>query len=77
MLQPDNGSENIPSLNNFYSNGIAGDALVNNIPFSLNGVVDSRQIKQIIWVGLVGMQANDSVVPGNFSTSLTFTGLIP
>lgn len=77
MLQPDDGSQNLPALNDFYSTGIAGKALVNDIPFNLAPVADSQQVKHIIWVGLVGMPASQPTVPGNFSASLTFTGLIP
>jgi len=77
MLQPDNGSQNMPSLSHFYNEGIAGKALVNDIPFSLSSVTDDHQVKQIIWVGLIGMNAGSLIIPGHFSASLTFTGLIP
>ncbi|MCS3429513.1 fimbrial protein [Klebsiella sp. BIGb0407] len=77
MLQPDNGSQTLPSLSNFYNEGIAGKAFINNIPFNLGAVTESQQVQQIIWVGLIGMNADSLVVPGTFSASLTITGLIP
>lgn len=77
MLQPDDGSQTMPSLRSFYNNGIAGNALVNNIPFNLNSINDNHQVQQIIWVGLIGMGASDLIIPGEFSASLTLTGLIP
>ncbi len=77
MLQPDDGSQNMPTLSSFYSNGVAGKALVNNIPFSLSSINDTHQVQQIIWVGLVGIGAGATTFPGKFSASLTFTGLIP
>jgi len=77
MLQPDNGSQNMPALSSFYNEGIAGKALINNIPFNLNPVAEKQQIKQIIWVGLIGMDNGSHILPGTFSASLTVTGLIP
>lgn len=77
MLQADDGSQTMPSLSGFYSNGIGGKAMVNNVPLSLRAVEGGQQVKQIIWIGLVGMDSGNTTVPGKFSASITLTGIIP
>lgn len=78
MLQVDDGRQQVPSLSNFYSNGMAGNAIKNNIPVSISSAAQAnQQTRQIIWVGLVGMNASNLTIPGSFSTTLIFTGLIP
>lgn len=77
MLQVDDGSQTMPGLTSFYTNGISGKAMVNNTPFTLKAVPAQQQVKQIIWVGLVGMDSGSATVSGKFSASITLTGIIP
>lgn len=77
MLQVDDGSQTMPGLTSFYSNGINGKAMVNNVPFTLKAVEGGQQVKQLIWIGLVGMDSGQATVPGKFSASITLTGIIP
>jgi len=78
MLQVDDGSLQAPSLASFYRDGMAGKAMTNNIPVNLPTRTQANPpSQQIIWVGLVGMDAGPLKIPGSFSTTLTFTGLIP
>lgn len=78
MLQVDDGRQQAPSLGSFFSDGMAGKAIENNIPINVAPVTQTNQsVEQIIWVGLVGMNSNNPTEIGTFSTTLIFTGLIP
>lgn len=78
MLQPDDGSQQPPALNTFYQTGIGGQAIANNTPFPVIAITSADQsVQQTIWVGLVGMAGDRQAIPGEFSTVLTFTGMIP
>lgn len=78
MLQLDDGHQQAPSLNNFYTEGMAGKAIANNVPVNISPVTQAnQQAQQIIWVGLVGWRANEITKTGTFTTTLIFTGLIP
>jgi len=78
MLQLDDGHQQAPSLSNFYSEGMAGKAIANNVPVSIAPVTQAnQQTQQIIWVGLVGFNVGDLTQTGSFTSTLIFTGLIP
>jgi len=78
MLQVDDGRQQTPSLGSFFSDGMAGKAIENNVPINVAPVTQANQsVEQIIWVGLVGMNSNNPTETGTFSTTLIFTGLIP
>lgn len=78
MLQVDDGRQQAPSLGSFFSDGMAGKAIENNVPINVTSVTQANQsIEQIIWIGLVGMNSNNPTETGSFSSTLIFTGLIP
>ncbi|MFL9149839.1 hypothetical protein AB9E65_13765 [Escherichia coli] len=71
--------DTVPSLNDFYTNGMAGKAIENAATVNLIPLAENCEFcqNQVLWVGLVGMADSSQIVPGSFQATLTITGIIP
>lgn len=84
MLQLGDVNTGMPALDTFYQLGVNGNKAFKNrelrnlqpLASDNSGGKHQFSAQQVIWVGLVGMTPK-SIVPGEFSATLTLTSIFP